>query len=79
MTITDMDYVLELVNWLWLMQRVKRDPARFLERAAFHLGPVRSAGEPDAGSLLMVAPHFVAQGKEPPSWLFKSARSKPTQ
>lgn len=48
--------------WLLLL-RVRTDPARFLERAGWHVE------DTDAGSCLISASRYVAAGEAIPRWL----------
>jgi hypothetical protein len=56
--------ILDRVRWFFLLARVRRDPARFLERAAWHVE------DPETASLLMVAARYAHAGKDVPKWLF---------
>ena len=66
-----METAVEQVEWWWLLQRARRDPARFVERAAFHLFIVQATEGPDPANLLLLSARFVAQGQEVPVWLFR--------
>ena len=61
----------EYVEWVLLMHRVRRDPAKFIERAAWHLWPDYGGTRRSAFSLMLAAARFVAQGAEVPAWLFR--------
>ncbi|HWY55740.1 MAG TPA: hypothetical protein VNZ03_14830 [Terriglobales bacterium] len=66
-----MHNLLEVVEWWWLLRRVRSDPAKFIERAAWHVvdDPVEPSGSGWSG--LMCAAHYVADGQEVPAWLFR--------
>jgi hypothetical protein len=66
-----MQGLVEEVEWWWLLNRASADPAKFIERAAWHLFEARSFVDERAGMLLFTAARFAAQGAEVPAWLFR--------
>ena len=63
-----MRFLFDHVAMFFVLRRARRDPAKLLERAAWHVPSWFT------GSLLMVAAQYVHAGKDVPKWLFKSFR-----
>jgi hypothetical protein len=55
--------MLDRVRWFFLLWRARRDPAKFVERAGWHVDP------DEAGSQLISASRYVAAGEDIPRWL----------
>jgi hypothetical protein len=66
-----MQNFVEYVEWVLLMLRVRRDPAKFIERAAWHLVLDEGRKYERTGGLLRTAARYVASGQEVPVWLFR--------
>jgi hypothetical protein len=63
-----------LIDWVdsvLLNMRARRDPAKFIERAAWHLVPINETFYEAAPGLLLIAAEYIKHGEEIPAWLFQ--------
>lgn len=63
--------LVEIEEWWRLMHRVQSDPAKFIERAAWHLWMAERFVYLDAATALLISAKYMRSGQEIPEWLFK--------